>query len=187
MAYFLCCDTLATGHWEITEKNMLLLNTDDRYNKKSLDIIVKESHIDTDSLFIEIINPFELENPNNEVHKDIAYRITTYAFDDIDLVDEISLKFHFETKLAFENENRSGLDFIQIEMLPTQNLNLSSLGIRSANTRAYMVKSKNSNFFEIRIPEFDLDYLGRRRFIDYYIEIINDSTITFENELYIKK
>lgn len=184
--YYSCCDTLAAGSWKLAKGNLLQLNSDEFYNKPLLSMTVQEESLDVDSVFFKISNPHLDSRVHSNIDTDIGFIISVLT-DDYDLLNDISGEVHYETELSFENPNRSELEFIIIEILPTVDLRINNLGIRSAVTYIYYVKNEVSNSFIIDIPEFSLDYLGRERLINYYVEVENDSTILFNGEPYIKQ
>ncbi len=177
-----CCDTISYGYWELEKPGVLKLFSDPKLYLP-IDLVVKESSTDDDSVHFIITNPIE-DMYEEGKRPDILYSL------DIDS-DARALRYSFTNyrdtnKITLGNPQAGKVRAFSISIYPKHTFRGRNIGTREATTIEYSVKNTSSNVFEIRIPDLDNGYLTYKRLNDDYVKIVSTNKLMWDGQEYVK-
>jgi len=176
-------DTLSYGTWQ-QEENFIILNTPKSIDSQKLGIAVIENELpNSDSLVIEISNPYEKQY--GKIEKGF-HRVFSYIF----FIDSYQGNFGPEilmesNRIVLPKTKEDKLVNLNLSIIPNSYLYPSLIAYNFLTTDFYEFKNRNSNYIKIDIPDLTFNYIGYMRFRDEYIKIKND-VITIRGEKFKK-
>ncbi len=184
-----CCDTLAYGYITFENNEYLKLEGDSSLNPMFISMNVVERKIkDSDSVFFSIQNPIEKEYEKfNSKGSDLIYKLLVEA-------DSKSIDYFKENNQPFENGNiqfynpeKRSIDNFSITIEPKNSIYVKNLSVRELNTLTYYVKNKESNFFEINMPQLSYGFISYKRIHGEFAKFKNGDEIIWDNKKFVKK
>lgn len=161
-------DTLSFGNWKY-EEGFIVLNTPKSINSNVLKINVVESVIDSDTLKIEINNPYEKYFHKEQTHYP---RFFNYFFQ----INSVSGKYGpfvsiNENYTYFPKDKNEKIYNIKVFIVPLSFYYPSTLAFNFLETEVYHFKNMQTNYIKVDIPDFTFDYIGYERYREEYVKI----------------
>jgi hypothetical protein len=172
--YFYHLDTLSFGTWR-QENNFVVLNTPKSIESQKLKIIVEESfNPNSDSLVLEIFNPYE--NFSNQYEK--VNRVFSYLF----FIDSYESKYGPEiymkgNRIALPKLITDKIVNLNLTIVPNSYLYPCPLAFNYLTTDMYTFRNRDANYIKIDIPDFTFNYIGYLRFDKEYVRIKNSTLL----------
>lgn len=182
---FKCCDTITYGEWKKESDVFLSFTSPQILDTYYINAIVKESHIDGDSLYFYFDNPIEKHYTKfHEKNREFYYSIEVF-----------SNNSDFDVKLTQEKwENNSFkiykpkdlvIDKFEIVIIPKSNMRVRSVEAKMIYTLPYNVKDGDNNSFNINMPSLTYQYISLIRLQQEFVKIEGDK-ILWNGKSYIR-
>lgn len=166
-------DTLSYGNWNMDE-SFLVLNVSKSIDSQIVNMQIEEKTTErTDSLVVEIHNPYEsLFNHYG------GRRIFKYIFSIDSYKGGFGPEVHMEhNRIALPKVEDDKIVNINLYIVPNSYLYSTPLYYNYLVTDNYEFKNINSNHIEIDLPDMTLAYIGYVRFKDEYVRVKRNKLI----------
>jgi len=167
-------DTLSFGSWKICN-NFIILNSSESIKSRKLKVNVQESYNpNSDSLLVEIFNPYEDFSRKYEK----GHRIFKYVF----YIDSYEGRFGPEVcmksnKISLPKSSYDKIVNMVITIIPNSYLYPYRLAFNYLETDTYTFSDRNSNHIKVTIPNFTFEYIGYERFREECVRLIRNELI----------
>ena len=180
--YFYHLDTISYGNWDIYEKGFITLSTPKKFTEP-LQMNVTEKNVSGDSIYFRIENPIETFYKRTGNKRKISYELVLpHSY--YDYLFEWPSKY--DTNIFALPKKGLKLSNFAIIVYIDGNIRLEHLKMKSIFTYTYKVKNEESNYFEIQMPDLNLQFLSLRRLNHDYIKIINPRKLLWDGKFYNK-
>lgn len=178
-----CCDTISFGSWEKASKDFLALSSPEEYDTFFLNIVVKEEVKESSNTVFQINNPIEKHREKfQEKFQELNYSL---------LINTAGGDSHYKKidSNIIEFNNVGDITSFELVIEPKGVIKLNNIYAKeiTAFPFPYKVISKNSNFFEINIPELTYQYVALKRLNKDFIQVLNNETLFWDGKKYIKE
>jgi len=180
-----CCDTVSYGKCE-KDKNLLTLRSPEEYSTFFLDAQVEEKSRDSDSVVIYIDNPIERHYKKfNQKYRELYYSLEISSSDSS--FDSQMLYHKWETnRISFLKPKNIVINSLVLNIVPKSDMKVRSIEARFMTTLTYEIKTKNSNVFDIYIPNLSYKYISLLRLKGDYVKIDSNNVLIWNNEKFKK-
>lgn len=179
-----CCDTISYGYWQKEYGNFISLTSPEKFRSSYVDILVEEK-IDSSVNDIKFIIKNGMEDYYDNARSSERYRKYELRINS-DYFSKLSEITYDSNIISIDKENLLVNEF-EINILIDKKISLNNLGIEYIHAIPYKVKNNKSNLFIIKIPDLHLSFLSHRRLNQDYVKILNDSTLFWDGDFYLKK
>jgi hypothetical protein len=166
-------DTLSYGKWK-QDGLFIILNSPKEIESRSLRVNVIEKYIpNTDSLTIEISNPYE-----DYFQKYGGKRLFEYIF----FINSYEARFGPEIymkgdKISLNITKNDKIVSLNITIVPLCFLYPSPIAFNYLVSDTYTFTNRSSNYIKVNIPDFTFEYIGYERFKEEYVRIRKNELI----------
>jgi hypothetical protein len=184
----LCCDTITFGNVHSDGNGILIFNSDPSLNPIFIDMdVVEHQNANQDSIIFHIKNPIEKEyRKYNDKGGDLIYTLLVQpSASSIDYFRENNQTFE-DNVIRYFNPDRLSISSIKVTIVPKQSIPVKDISVREIHTLEYKAKNRESNNFEINIPQLSYGFIGYKRLRDDYAKIVNQNTIAWDGTEFVK-
>lgn len=184
---FKCYDTISYGKWEKEGKGFITFKSPEKFNTYILNVNGKENVINNDdSITVMIKNPIELHYSKfNEKYRELYYQLeisSTNADFDVKLAQK-----KWETnRIKFLKPKGTVINSITINIVPKTDMNIRNNQAKVITTLPFEISQKESNSFDIEIPDLTYQYISLLRLKNDFIKVDGNMLIWDANK-FIKK
>ena len=180
---YACCDTISYGYWELDGPEFLkLYSAPELFSFLDMKMIVRESHIDSDSVYFEIANPLEREYDRND--RPVEYSIFAPSIG----VEALYYPRKYDSgHIVLPNPENEEVRTFRIIVSPTCQFDGRNMGIREAMTVQYEVRDPSSNFFKIEIPDLTYVFMTCERLNGDYVKIVDRNRLIWDDYIYLRQ
>ena len=175
-------DTLSYGSWR-TKNNFLILNTPKTIESEFLNMQIEKSNIlDSDSLTIEINNPYETyqaKRGGNRLFNYVAFISWK------DYLSSSFIKFKSNRYSVLKSKVK-GIIYITLKIIPDTYEYPSKIAFNFLKTESYYISCTESNYYKLFLPDLTMEYIGYVRFKEEYVKT-DGNTLLLRGEKYVKQ
>jgi len=175
-------DTLSFGNWSI-KKDLIILNSSIKLDYAFLEVEVTEAYeTSKDNNYVSFI----IENKNlgyttvDKILPLIYYQIHVKFNDGVETTTDL-----FSKEFVINKRNRTINEF-SIKCFPNVEVYPYNITVNKTNSVNYKLVGNEANLFRIKFKDFNPNYFSYVRLNGDYIKILNNDSLVWNNELFIK-